>query len=196
MPSNTAAIHIITNTSCGFLSTNTALKPGMGWYTGFIFKRIWIRTQVGSWKPCRNCRFHSRFKYYDKLYKREINGWKSYLHAFLLALVRRVAGFYFTDGKSGCRYRQSRLLLCASFNQKYLNTTEPINEKFRVKNRVRIDQRYFDPVIDGMQLAVEAGTARAAVLPGITVCGKTGTSQNRGKDHSVFLDSPRATIQR
>jgi len=71
--------------------------------------------------------------------------------------------------------------------KKYLNTTEPIDIKFRTKRKVRIDYRYFDPVIDGMQLAVEAGTARAAILPGITVCGKTGTSQNRGKDHSVFF---------
>lgn len=71
--------------------------------------------------------------------------------------------------------------------KKYLNTSSPIDEKFRVKHKMRIDYRYFDPVIDGMQLAVEAGTARAAILPGITVCGKTGTSQNRGKDHSVFF---------
>ena len=25
------------------------------------------------------------------------------------------------------------------------------------------------------------------ILPGVEACGKTGTAQNRGKDHSVFM---------
>ena len=36
-------------------------------------------------------------------------------------------------------------------------------------------------------MAVLAGTARGASIPGITVLGKTGTAQNpHGADHSVF----------
>ena len=44
------------------------------------------------------------------------------------------------------------------------------------------------------------GTSRTAYLPGLDVCGKTGTAQNpRGKDHSTFLsfapkDNPRIAI--
>ena len=63
-----------------------------------------------------------------------------------------------------------------------------IPEEFRVKNIVPIDQKYFTPVIDGMELAVSAGTATMAYHPELEICGKTGTSQNsRGKDHSVFF---------
>ena len=46
----------------------------------------------------------------------------------------------------------------------------------------------------------EGGTSRTAYLPGLDVCGKTGTAQNpRGKDHSTFLsfapkDNPRIAI--
>ena len=38
-----------------------------------------------------------------------------------------------------------------------------------------------------MRAAVLGGTCRGANIPGIEVCGKTGTAQNRGKDHSVFM---------
>jgi penicillin-binding protein 2 len=38
-----------------------------------------------------------------------------------------------------------------------------------------------------MRAAVKGGTCRAANLPGLDVCGKTGTAQNRGKDHSAFM---------
>ncbi len=51
-----------------------------------------------------------------------------------------------------------------------------------------IDAQYFEPVIEGMQLVVDAGTARRAITKGITICGKTGTVENgKGKDHSVFI---------
>lgn len=38
-----------------------------------------------------------------------------------------------------------------------------------------------------MRSAVLGGTCRGADIPGIEVCGKTGTAQNRGKDHSAFM---------
>ncbi|GAB3259786.1 penicillin-binding protein 2 [Larkinella harenae] len=61
-------------------------------------------------------------------------------------------------------------------------------EQYRIKHDVGINPRYFDIVIDGMQQVVESGTARSAQIPGIVVCGKTGTSQNkRGEDHSIFI---------
>jgi penicillin-binding protein 2 len=55
-------------------------------------------------------------------------------------------------------------------------------------------------VIEGMEQCVVRGTARIAQVPGISVCGKTGTSQNpHGDDHSVFFafapkDDPKIAI--
>ena len=66
--------------------------------------------------------------------------------------------------------------------------------------RVRIREEFFQPVIDGMELAVTSGTSQSAKVPDIAVCGKTGTSQNPlGDDHSVFFafapkDNPQIAI--
>lgn len=49
---------------------------------------------------------------------------------------------------------------------------------------------HFEPIIDAMQEVVEAptGTGRRARIPGLAVCGKTGTVQDEPrKDHSVFI---------
>jgi penicillin-binding protein 2 len=51
-----------------------------------------------------------------------------------------------------------------------------------------IDRQHYDLVIDGMEQAMESGTGAMSRIPGISVCGKTGTAQNpHGADHSVFM---------
>ncbi|MCS7161948.1 MAG: penicillin-binding protein 2 [Bacteroidia bacterium] len=66
--------------------------------------------------------------------------------------------------------------------------------------RVPIDPAHFETVIKGMRLAVEAGTGYTAYVPGLDLCGKTGTAQNpHGRDHSLFVgfapaDKPRIAI--
>jgi penicillin-binding protein 2 len=75
-----------------------------------------------------------------------------------------------------------------------------VKSEYTTKNDVGIDYQYFEPVIDGMQQVVENGTARASKIPGIIMCGKTGTAQNpHGKNHSIFVafaprDHPRIAI--
>jgi penicillin-binding protein 2 len=75
---------------------------------------------------------------------------------------------------------------------------DTVLNKFRVRHNVLtgISDEAYEEVITGMQLVVEAGTARGAAIPGINICAKTGTAQNfriiRGKkielnENSMFV---------
>ncbi|MBS1501693.1 MAG: penicillin-binding protein 2 [Bacteroidetes bacterium] len=70
---------------------------------------------------------------------------------------------------------------------KSIGEKEVIKPEYKVKNEVGIDSQYFEPVIDGMQRVVEGGTAASSKIPGIIMCGKTGTAQVHGEDNSVFV---------
>ncbi|MBO4918402.1 MAG: penicillin-binding protein 2 [Bacteroidales bacterium] len=80
-----------------------------------------------------------------------------------------------------------------------------IDDKFRERQYPLVDTTNFKKVINGMYMAVNGGgaaggTAFAAAIPGLDVCGKTGTAQNpRGADNSVFIcfapkDDPKIAI--
>jgi len=56
-----------------------------------------------------------------------------------------------------------------------------------MKRYTKVSREHYETVVQGMRAAVTGGTCRAANLPGLDVCGKTGTAQNRGKDHSAFM---------
>jgi penicillin-binding protein 2 len=63
-----------------------------------------------------------------------------------------------------------------------------VPSQYLTKKYVRIDQKYFPYVIDGLERVVTSGTATVAYVPGLDIVGKTGTAQNpHGKDHSVFF---------
>ena len=73
-------------------------------------------------------------------------------------------------------------------------------EKFKVKHYTAVDSSYFTPVREAMEQVVLNGTARQAQIDSISVCGKTGTVENKSfNDHSVFIafapkDNPKIAI--
>ena len=75
----------------------------------------------------------------------------------------------------------------------------PLDEKYTVPRYTGIDAKHYETSVAGMRLAVTGGTCRPINIPDIEVCGKTGTSQNIGKDHSIFMgfapmDNPEVAI--
>ena len=74
-----------------------------------------------------------------------------------------------------------------------------LDSLYRTRRYTKVEPRYYEEVVKGMRQAVLAGTCRGANIPGIEVCGKTGTAENRGHDHSAFMgfapmDNPKIAI--
>lgn len=64
---------------------------------------------------------------------------------------------------------------------------DQLDKKYTEKHYTKVDRSHYDEVVQGMRAAVLGGTCRGANMPDIEVCGKTGTAQNKGKDHSAFM---------
>lgn len=80
-----------------------------------------------------------------------------------------------------------------------------IDDRFHEKHYTMVDTTHFRRVVNGMYRAVNSGfgsggTASIAAVPGLEICGKTGTAQNpHGDDHSVFIcfapkDNPKIAV--
>lgn len=96
-------------------------------------------------------------------------------------------------------------MTAAIANRGYFHTPHIVKEingesisdpQFTEKKITTIDSSNFIPVIDGMEQVFTRGTAYFLRVPDITICGKTGTSENftriDGKrvqltDHSIFI---------
>lgn len=63
----------------------------------------------------------------------------------------------------------------------------PLDSLYRQPKHTMVSPKYYDYIIAGMRRAVLGGTCTPANIPGIEICGKTGTAENRGHDHSVFM---------
>ncbi len=86
--------------------------------------------------------------------------------------------------------------------------TEKIPLEYRTKHITTVDAQNFEPVVQGMHDVYNYGTAQALRIPGIEICGKTGTAENYTKidgkrvqltDHSIFVafapkDNPKIAL--
>lgn len=123
--------------------------------------------------------------HYDKVYGQ--NHWRANTiislaigQGELLSTPLQMANIECTIANHGYYYRPHLIKAIGDKQIVKPEYTQPIS--------VGIDTQYFEPVIDGMQRVVESGTAAAAKIPGIVMCGKTGTAQNsHGKNNSIFV---------
>ncbi len=71
---------------------------------------------------------------------------------------------------------------------KDIDDKNEIPAKFKVRHYTTVDTSHYPVVIDAMERVIKFGTGMRANVPGIDVCGKTGTAENpHGEDHSVFI---------
>lgn len=64
---------------------------------------------------------------------------------------------------------------------------EPLAAEFRQRHYTKTNQKWYEWVVAGMKSSVLKGTCRSLSRYDFDPCGKTGTAQNRGQDHSVFM---------
>ncbi|MDR2912339.1 MAG: penicillin-binding protein 2 [Alistipes sp.] len=123
--------------------------------------------------------------YYSKVYR---GSWNS------LTVISLSIG----QGELGCSPLQMANLAATIANRGHyfiphvIKSIEGVemDPKFREPHHTDIDPEHFDPIVEGMYMAAheDGGTVRAmGYVPGLEICGKTGTAQNAHRDHSVFV---------
>ena len=139
--------------------------------------------------------------YYSKIYGR--NGWR----------FATIVSLSIGQGEMGVTPLQIANLCATVANRGWYITPHivkasegiEIDPKYYERNYTKVDTNEFKKVIHGMWRAVNepagaGGTAYAAAIPGLDLCGKTGTAQNpHGADNSVFIcfapqDNPKIAI--
>lgn len=76
---------------------------------------------------------------------------------------------------------------------------EPLDSAYTTRHYTMVNRQNYEYVVQGMRSAVTGGTCRSANTTMYEVCGKTGTAQNRGQDHSAFMgfapkDNPKIAV--
>ena len=139
--------------------------------------------------------------YYNKLYGK--GGWK----------FTNVISLSIGQGEIGVTPLQIANLSATVANRGYYyiphivkdSDSLSIDAKYKERHYTKVDTTQFKKVINGMWRAVNSGfgsggTASIAAVPGLDICGKTGTAQNpRGADNSVFIcfaprDNPKIAV--
>lgn len=134
-------------------------------------------------------------EYYNKIYKFPTYKWNS------TATISNAIG----QGEIIATPIQLANMTAAIANRGYYYIPHIIKEidgvsikdsAFTVPKYTTIDTKHFEPVIEGMFDVYNKGTATHLKIPGIDICGKTGTAENfvriDGKrmqltDHSIFI---------
>jgi penicillin-binding protein 2 len=139
-------------------------------------------------------------EYYDKVFGE--NRWKS--------INLAGAGLGIGQAELGVTPVQMCNIICTIANRGYYFTPHCIKsiegdtdfvKKWTEKHYTKVtDRSAYDNVVEGMHRVMTAGTGRSVQIPGIEMCGKTGTAQNpHGDDHSVFvlfapMDNPKIAV--
>ena len=121
-------------------------------------------------------------QFYDKAYKKSWNG---------LTIISIAIG----QGEVNATPLQIANLAATIANRGYYYVPhvvrkvqgEPLDTVFTRKHMSKASREAYETIVEGMRSAVERGTCRSANRSDYEVCGKTGTAQNRGHDHSVFM---------
>ena len=76
---------------------------------------------------------------------------------------------------------------------------EPLDTAFTRRHYSKADRKAYNYIVQGMRASVLGGTCKALGHYSFNACGKTGTAQNRGRDHSVFMgfapmDNPKIAV--
>jgi penicillin-binding protein 2 len=64
---------------------------------------------------------------------------------------------------------------------------EPLDTLYTRKHYTMAKRKAYNAVVAGMRSSAIKGTCKYLGHSNIVMCGKTGTAQNRGQDHSVFM---------
>ncbi len=132
--------------------------------------------------------------YYDKAYRKSWNG---------VTVISIAIG----QGEVGLTPLQIANLGATIANRGYYVTPhvvkevqgESLDDAYTSKHYTMVSPSNYEYVVTGMRAAVTGGTCRSANNTMYEVCGKTGTAENRGHDHSVFMgfapkDNPKIAI--
>ena len=76
---------------------------------------------------------------------------------------------------------------------------EPLDSLYTQKRHTMASREAYDYVVQGMRASATGGTCHELAKYDFMACGKTGTAQNRGHDHSVFMgfapmDNPKIAV--
>jgi len=109
----------------------------------------------------------------------------------------RIISLSFGQGELGLTPVQMANISSSIANMGYYYTPHVISKidgeaeipkEYRTKIETRVEERHFEPVIQGMKAVTRSGTAASVAIQGIDIAGKTGTVQNpHGKNHSAYI---------